>query len=162
MESPPTFAGLQQDFVSDGSLRDIYVLDTSFTDWDRLFAAIASSDFSWSYRCAGSLAALPAGFARFFTNRTPVDPSPTLSLWLTDAFEVNCYFFCVDEIEFSFDPAAVVGQRELDRLFEFIRKLGCALKKRVLVAPENLRESPLLVFDPMQRTWDYKRGVHRL
>ncbi len=152
MNNPPTFAEMKGDLTWDGSLRDIYVLDTHFSDWDRLSAMIASSDFAWSYVCDGEPSHLPLTFEKYFADQSR--GASMLTVRLTDGLEVVCHFFCMDEIEFSFNPALVLGQHELDQLFKFVRELGEALSKRVLVAPENAPAAPLLIFDPTHPRWE--------
>ena len=55
--SRPNWAEIKDDFAWDGSLRDIYILDTDANDWDVLLAAIRSSNYERSYRLDGELAA---------------------------------------------------------------------------------------------------------
>lgn len=60
-----------------------------------------------------------------------------------------CHFFTPDEIEFDIDPRAIDSQAQCERLVDFIRALGQAVGKAVLLTPENAPEYPYLRYDPL-------------
>ncbi len=50
----------------------------------------------------------------------------------------NCHFFTDEEIEFDLDPREVKGQDTLDAVLTFMRGIGQAVGKRVILTPESL------------------------
>jgi hypothetical protein len=133
---------MREAFAWDGSWRDIYVLGTDAGDWDRLLPAITSSDYSPSHLVEGEPAALPSGF-----------DTGHLVLTLAERFTLDCYFFAVDEIEFSLDPREVRGPHEFEALVSFIAHIGRTVGKTVLLTPENASKLPFVEFDPVLDAW---------
>ena len=59
---------------------------------------------------------------------------------------VDCHFFRPSDIEFSFAPGEVTEQG-LRALLVFMVELGDALKKRVIMTPENRPQYPIFGYD---------------
>ncbi len=131
-------------FAWDGNWLDIYVFDTTMSDWQRLLDALRASSYELRYSVDGETEAqIPGLVEAIFARRS--EASVTLSidarqLWL------NCHFFIADAIEFDLGPRVIDGQPRLDRLVQFIDLLLGALGKEVLLTPENLPERPLWRF----------------
>jgi hypothetical protein len=149
--SRPNWAEIKDDFAWDGSLRDIYILDTDANDWDVLLAAIRSSNYERSYRLDGELAALPESFASALSDRARA--SAHLTLRLAEGLTVDCFFFSDEQIEFSLDPREIRGEYELEKLLSFIAYLGQTVRKKVLLTPENGAQFAFLEFDPSSVSW---------
>jgi hypothetical protein len=58
--------------------------------------------------------------------------------------QLNCHFFCANEIEFDLDPREVHGQADLDALLSFMEMIAVATAKPVLMTPENMHDSPFI------------------
>ncbi len=129
------------DFDWDGSLRDIYVLETSVLDWQKLFDFLKSSDYTFAYQLY-ELEELPGSIEIFGERRE------NKGLLCVDAGDVtlNCHFFCREIIEFDLDPREVKGEEQANFVFDFMRQLGRALNKEVILTPENMLESPIFKF----------------
>ena len=56
----------------------------------------------------------------------------------------NCHFFTPDEIEFDIDPREVVGQPQLDGVFEFMRSLAQSVGRDAILCPEGC--SQIVIF----------------
>ncbi|MEV0265202.1 hypothetical protein AB0I49_28220 [Streptomyces sp. NPDC050617] len=128
-----------EDFVFDGSLRDVCILDAEIGDWQRVFDSLESAgwevSFSWTLLEASDRG-LPS--AREVFERLEGEPEESASLavqvgsvWFTS------YFFEVDEIEFTFDPSDVVDFEAFTQLEKFICRLGDSTGKRVVVTMEG-------------------------
>lgn len=132
-------------FAWDGSLLDIYVLDTTMSDWQRLLDALRASSYELRYKVDGeTIAKIPEQIEAIFARHLEADVSLTIDapqLW------IGCHFFTPDEIEFDLDPRAIDGQPRLDRLVHFIAMLRDALNKEVLLTPESLSTRPLWQFN---------------
>lgn len=123
----------QEAFKVDGSLRDIYVFNTNTRDWDRFLDLVRSSTWSWSYMADASPELLPECSQQVFT-----DTERTNILYVQlGSIEVACHFFCPEDFEFCVDPREVQSQDAMDRLLEFVRRLGRCIEKEVVVTEED-------------------------
>lgn len=121
-------------FHPDGNSRDIYVLDTSFADWQSLLEALRQSRFDLGYCRAGAKAPLPANAAEAFPDPGMADRVLSVNL---DGAAAYCHFFTESEIEFDIDPREVVGQLQLDAILDFMRVLSNSTGKESILTPEN-------------------------
>lgn len=118
----------------DGSLRDIYVHDTTIGDWRSAWAWLRAKGYQLNYSVDGQSRDLPE------------DPQDALSLRKTAAtllsihvgsIQVNCHFFDVDDLEMDIDPKQVTSDETLDELFGFLLGLAAVLDKRVDLTDEG-------------------------
>ena len=65
-----------------------------------------------------------------------------------EGIHVICHFFTPDEIEFDIDTRDVKGDSEIAALQEFMRRLGCAVGRPVLLTPGNMHALPAIVYSP--------------
>jgi hypothetical protein len=129
------------DFEPDGSLRDIYVFGTDLSDWQRVLDALRTWRPGPNLRIDGEPAAIPDKAEEIFARARKLGAS--LSVEVADAL-VNCHFFREDEIEFDLDPRDVAGPEQLEALGRFMRILGEATGKPVVMTMENRREAVIL------------------
>src|SRR5262245_38506965 len=97
-------AGYQaEQFEVDGSLRDVCVLGTDVSVWERLLAAVPGVPGEYRFSVDGEPTAL-ADFSvrRYFADDEPKF-TPTLHLRIGELC-FACFFFEPAEIEFSFGP----------------------------------------------------------
>jgi len=133
----------EAEFYRDGSLRDIYVLDTQLQDWAAAANFIARR-YRFEFTGAWQEASFPSDIERLFPT-DPESPLTTLSLDVSGV-RVNGHFFTAHEIEFDLDPAEVSDPSRLDGLFAFMKGLASAVGKDVLLTPENMREIAIFRF----------------
>jgi hypothetical protein len=129
----------QVDFVADGSLRDICVLDASVEDWQRMSSSLSHVNWevSFSTTLQDGSADLVADIPRLFTElENDGEASATLAIQVDDIW-LTCYFFEIQEIEFSFDPADVSDESSFASLTSFIEWLGDACGRRVVMTMEG-------------------------
>ena len=133
---------VRTEFEFDGSWRDIYVLGTDLTDWQRMLDSLRASAFEVAYYAGHDEAVeLPASAAEAFPRTGEHDRLLTVRFGGVGA---NCHFFLETEIEWDIDPREVTGQRELDALVAFMQALATAVGKDVVLTPENLPQTAVL------------------
>ncbi len=138
------------DFDWDGSWRDIYVLETSIDDWQTMFDFLHSSQYEFQYQ------------------RYEPEPLPSITEVFSKKYEhkgdlyvvvgdvtLNCHFFVPEQIEFDLDPCEVKGEEQAEALLDFMRQLGRALNKEVILTPESFEENPIFKFSPVTQEVTY-------
>jgi hypothetical protein len=133
------------DFEADGSLRDIYVLDTTLDDWSKVLAFVAAKPFDASLTCEGHQVELPWEPRRLFPTIERA-LRHLLSLRVGDV-ELCCHFFIEEEIEFDFWPNGMTEDK-LGALLSFMCDLGALTGKTVILTPENYQARPIFRYDP--------------
>jgi hypothetical protein len=125
----------EAEFFQDGSLRDIYVLDTQLQDW-RAAAEFINRQYKFEFTGPWQEANFPRDLKRLFATS---QESGMTSLFLdVSGVRVTSHFFTIYEIEFDIDPAEVTDPFKLDRLFAFMKGLASAVGKDVILTPENM------------------------
>jgi hypothetical protein len=151
MSRLPDFRALKTDLEPDGSLRDIYVLDTTSADWERVYNYLVSR-----YPCVFSLdnreTPAPGTVRGVFELARSARPVLTCS---AGPLRLNCHFFTESQIELDFHPQDISGQSELEALFVVVEQLGDLTEKTVLVTPENSVDLAFLRWDPKERRLRY-------
>jgi hypothetical protein len=141
----------KEDFRWDGSLRDIYISPADLNDWKMVYAHLR--DFpAVEFSLDGILQPPPATIEQVFAARSSCNPMFRLKVGRAS---VVFHFFSEDEIECDFDPREVSSKSDLDRLLEFIRQLGDMTHKRIVITPENLRDKPIISYEPDTRCFQY-------
>lgn len=144
-----TWDTCKEDFRWDGSLRDIYVTPASLDDWRTIYPLLRNqSDIE--FQTEAGVGEIPENLdASFFA-----DVRPTLRFRVGGVLVVS-HFFTPDEIECDLDPREVRSQAQLDSLLAFVRKLGDLTHKQAVLTPENLREEPIISYDPKDKVIKY-------
>lgn len=132
-------------FVRDGSLRDLYVLDTTVEDWRRLFDFVRSGTYDLRFRHGDDWRPMPEDLDGFFAGQSEWT---TLLAVDVDGVLVHAHFFETDQIELDVEPSEVQTPERAASLFAFMRGLGRALGKPVRLTPENCRDYILIEYDP--------------
>lgn len=133
------------DFEWDGSLRDIYVLNTDPADWQNVMQAIRELYGPVEFIVDGEPAEMPHGVDGVFAMRKRA--TVTLRFWVGPNL-LFCHFFDGDKIEFDLDPRTVDGMASFDELRNFIRMLGDLTAKTVVLTCENAVDSVILRYSP--------------
>ncbi|NUP08859.1 MAG: hypothetical protein HOW73_22660 [Polyangiaceae bacterium] len=106
-----SFDAVRDDLEWDGSLRDIYVLGTTSTDWHRVLEAIHRAPLETQFRIAGDVADL------FADGREALPEDGFQDRFLqvrVGGVALNCHCFAPEAIEFDLDPREVTSQSALD------------------------------------------------
>jgi hypothetical protein len=91
-----------------GLLRDVCVLGTDVSVWERLMAAVPGVPGEYGFSVDGEPVALADFSVRRFFAEDPRESSPQLDLRLGE-LRFACFFFEPTEIEFSFGPEDLEG-----------------------------------------------------
>ena len=141
-----------EDFEPDGSLRDIYVHDTTRDDWQRVLEHLKAHHSPLRFMIDSVDAPLPANVGDIFAIHKRASPSLGFSI---EGVVVVCHFFTADEIEFDIVPQDVRGPAQLAALQSFMAELGRVTSRVVSLTPENAPHMPILEFDPLAEAFRY-------
>ena len=147
-----------EDFVPEGSLRDLYVRHVSHDDWETIYHWLLST--------------YPHVFSR---DGTPIEPPPSVQFIWEDrkvatplltlqvgGIRVNCHFFQSDDIELDLRPGAVVDEERFTAVTNLMIGLGRQVAKHVILTYENDKEhSTFLEFSPEDDAVTYRKPVWR-
>ena len=134
----------RDEFRSDRSLRDIYITQTTLSDWRAIYPLLRDASGA-EFSVDGVSQPPPAKIEQAFAIR--LSASPMLRFRIGRALVVF-HFFSEAEIECDFIPEEITSQTDLDALLEFLRQLGEKTGKRVVVTPENAPEFPFISYEP--------------
>jgi len=140
-------------FASDGTLRDIYVFDTSMADWEAVWRLLAGSRDRLTFYIDGVLSEPPATVTEIFDVGT--DHS-VLATYCASDLTVNCHFFTPSEIEFDVDPRQIDGLDAIEVLARFIAAIGETTSKPVVLTEENDQSMVIAWFDPKAGAIEWK------
>jgi hypothetical protein len=143
--SPIDWPQVAHEFEPDGSLRDIYVSDTSSADWQAVLDHLREKYGPVRLTVDGVDTPVPAHVRELFAIRERANPELG---FLVAGMRLACHLFTQDEIEFDLRPEEVTGPDQLNALVVFLRELGRITGKSVALTPENLLASPILRFQP--------------
>lgn len=130
-----------------GALRDIYVPAVTADDWQAVLEAVTSR-WPSSYLVDGVPGQLPDA-RTFFADGREREAAHLLRVSVSPLINLNAHFFCEDEIEFDFDPRELLSDEDLTAVLDFMRVIGRAVGKPVLVSVESSPHlSPELRYDP--------------
>ena len=129
------------DFEPDGSLRDIYVRDTTLADWEVALQLILRAYAPATFTRDGEPAALPTSAADAFADR---DRAAVALDFEVAGIEFACHFFSPTEIEFDLPPEQVNSRERFVALQGFLRTLAKVLDKNVVLSPESMPHLPIL------------------
>lgn len=140
------------EFEFDGSWRDIYVLNTTVSDWQLLLDFLRSDVYEFSYTIDEEKTVLPILAKQVFDARQEFSPLLQVNL---GSVALNCHFFTDEEIEFDIDPREIQSEHHAEAIFNFMRQIGQTLKKEVILTPENLQDAPIFKFLPSNEQIQY-------
>lgn len=136
---------VKAEFEWDGSLRDLYVLNTDTEVWQKVIEFIRTSEYPYRFEMDGEESPLPADVAALFEMRAEVGVLLSLDV---HGITINCYFFVEDEVEFDIDPREIDGEVKLQALIGFMRRIGRATGRAVRLTPENWQKSIIFEYLP--------------
>ncbi|TIT17924.1 MAG: hypothetical protein E5W81_18180 [Mesorhizobium sp.] len=134
---------IASDFAWDGSWRDIYVLNTSEADWQGVWNILLEWTPPASFSVSGKIESMPLGVEAVLESETG-----SLLSFYVGPIQLACHFFSADEIEFDFDPRQVTGKTEVEHLDRFMRLLGDATGKPIILTQENDQEAIIARYSP--------------
>jgi len=131
------WAKVAAELAWDGSLRDLYVFETSESDWDTFLSALRSWPYETSFLVDGEPSRLPQSAGAAFEIRERASPILRVNV---SGITVCAHFFTPDELELDIDPREVSDPDRLAALSQFICRLGRILDRPVVLTHENRPE----------------------
>lgn len=132
-------------FSPDGTLRDIYVVDTSMEDWEAVWRLLAVSRGRLTFSIDGAPSEPPATAAEIFDVGLK---HSVLASYEENGLTINCHFFTSSEIEFDIAPSEISGLKAAETLACFVMAIGETTSKPVLLTEENDSSAVIACFDP--------------
>lgn len=123
-------------FVPDGSLRDLYVLETTIDDWRAVVAHFESGPYGVRFTDPHVPHPVAPQIERLFAAE-----SPPMMFVTVDGILLVCHFFAIECIELDLDPSDVSASN-VRALFELMVDLGELTGRVVVLTPENCPEDP--------------------
>jgi hypothetical protein len=128
----------------DGSLRDIYVFETSEADWAR-FLRFARETYRTEFLVDLQPRPMPDTPHEIFALR---ERDPVLLRVFLNHIQLNCHFFWMGDLELDLDPREIDDADDERRVTTFVDGLGQALQRPVVMTFENAPELVAYRFDP--------------
>ena len=144
-------------FEDDGSLRDIFVLNTSGQDWQIMLDFLRQSSYSFEFTIDGTARELPDSAKTIFDLRQ--EHSTQLCIDKQELI-INSFFFTEEEIDFDIHPRDINTDDKVEHLLEFMRTISRLLHKEIILTPQMSETNPWYRFNPVtgNETW-YLREV---
>lgn len=127
-------------FKPDGSLRDIYIQETSLNDWDKVID-ILNYEYDLNYFSKNKIDKKEV--FEYLQDETGDIEFKTVSINIKNV-KINCHFFLIEQIEFDIEPTEVKSKSEFDYILSFMTTLSSKLKKQIILTGENEVNFPLI------------------
>jgi hypothetical protein len=135
----------------DGSLRDIYIFNANLRDWQKALDFLRST-YSIRYRFDAIEMPLPADARYVFHD---LNNHTRLLVIEAGGVIVHCHFFLEDEIEFDIDPREVNTESKEEAVVRFMRGVGTAVGKSIVLTFEGAPDWVCLRIGPGQQEPEY-------
>ncbi|MGS0535829.1 hypothetical protein [Pseudoalteromonas sp. SaAl2] len=132
---------LKSEFENDGSLRDIYALDTNADSWSLFLDNLRLSNYKFEFKHGDEVLNLPSNYTSI-RKLQEVNPT-TLTIWLSE-IRVNCHFFVESEIEMDISPAEINSKENFKELMAFITWFSYSLQVDVVLTHENAKDFEII------------------
>jgi hypothetical protein len=159
-EAHVTLAEHAAAFEEHGPVRDIYVLDTTSDDWQRLLDHLRTSHHRLDFRVGGQPAPLPPRPAEIFAHNAKPDVL-TADLHVDlGGYQIVTFFWDAENIEFTLFPELIDTEQRYQALMAFPVELATVTGKPAILTteptqPRGLRpwfvvnpDDPQLTFNP--------------
>lgn len=142
-------------FDVDGSLRDLYVLNTTRREWQAFIDYLQTLPVPVTHKIDGELHPLPADAGEILT----LLPETLLLLSIDlHGMIINGYFY-EQEIELDLDPREVTSETQFAILLDFMRDIARAVGQPIRLTDENNSHFPLIeVFPDSSVCWWHPDG----
>ncbi len=127
-------------FKLDGSLRDIYIQNTSIEDWGKLIDLL-NSEYNLKYFSENKIK--KDEVFKYLQDETGEVECSNVSIEIEN-IKINCYFFFIEQIEFDIDPSEIKTKSDFEKILLFMTKISSTLKKQITLTGENEANFPLI------------------
>jgi hypothetical protein len=142
---PRKFQDIADDLRPDGALRDFYIHNTNHTDWNAALCRVRGGLEANCFTVDGEIRELPPSFEAIEQIRAYANPC--LSIPIAGA-NVNCHFFCAEEIEMDFRPEDYHALDLWAALCAFFQGIVDAVGKPGIITFENAEDAVIERFEP--------------
>ncbi len=127
-------------FKPDGSLRDIYIQNTSIEDWGKLIDLL-NSEYSLKYFSESKID--KDEVLKYLKDETGEVECGTVSIEIEN-IKINCHFFLIEQIEFDIEPSEIKTKSDFEKVLSFMKLISSTLKKQITLTGENEANFPLV------------------
>jgi hypothetical protein len=131
-------------YFVDGSLRDIYVLDTNDEDMEKWSQYVNTNHVVEFYDSRVGQTTAAVSFHAVLQTWTENDRESVMATIRIGAITINCFFFDQSEIENDIDPKEFNSMKEHDNLLAYMKDVSKLLNKEVILTHENAKEAILI------------------
>jgi hypothetical protein len=131
-------------FEEDGSLLDIYVFGTTLEDWGR-FLELVRRSYPTEFRVAYEPREMPDDPAAIFEM---AENDPAWVNFFVDGVCIHCLFYGPEALELDLDPREVRTPEQGRRVLHFLKQIGDALNRTVLLTAESSPEIVIYRYEP--------------
>ncbi|SFW60221.1 hypothetical protein [Cellulophaga fucicola] len=143
-------------FEKDGALRDIYIQNTTISDWEKV-VDLLNSEYKLTFGVYEENLTDKIDFE--FVKIMLADEtgqletkSATIDL---NGIVVKCYFFLENQIEFDINPTEIKTELEFNTITYFMKSISSKLEKQITLCGENQPKFPLIKIDT-------KNGIEKI
>lgn len=128
-------------YYLDGSLRDIYVKDTTRNDWEKWIDLVNNNYNVEFYN--GQTEKKENRIDKnivfdYWERKTDILNTATIKL---DTIIIKCYFFIEEEIENDIAPTEINSIDDHNKLLSYLKDISKTLDKKVMLTPESYSEN---------------------
>ena len=127
-------------FKPDGSLRDIYIQNTSIEDWGKLIDLL-NSEYNLKYLSKNKID--KDEVLKYLKDETGEVECSTASIQIEN-IKINCHFFLIEQIEFDIEPSEIKTKSDFEKVVSFMNLISSTLKKQITLTGENKANFPLV------------------
>ena len=131
-------------YFSDGSLRDIYVLNTSRIDWENFIDFVNKNykiEFNYFEKNGEFFSSKKIISEKVFERWDGINDLVVDATLNISGILIKCYFFSEDEIENDITPLEVKTLEHHHQLMDYLSSVSKILDKEVILTIENYSSS---------------------
>ena len=143
-------------FEKDGALRDIYVQNSTISDWEKV-VDLLNSEYKLTFGVYEDNLTdkIDFGYVKtMFADETGELETKSATIDLS-GIVVKCFFFLENQIEFDINPTEIKTQSDFNKITDFMKSISSKLEKQITLCGENQPEFPLIKIDT-------KNGIEKI
>ena len=143
---------IERYFYVDGSLRDIYLVQSEAKDWDIIFNFLEGQSILYSIFKDGEVLKGKVSSAEIIEQLNKFSFYLKIQL---NIISLSGYFNTADFIEFDLSPMEIQTDNALDELISFMQLIAVATNKEARLTPEMEMGTPYIVVSPNRKVTYY-------
>jgi hypothetical protein len=143
-------------FEKDGALRDIYVQNSTISDWEKA-VDLLNSEYKLTFGVYEDNLTnkIDFGYVKtMFADETGELETKSATIDLS-GIVVKCFFFLENQIEFDINPTEIKTESDFNKITDFMKSISSKLEKQITLCGENQPEFPLIKIDT-------KNGIEKI